>query len=81
MLEKRIRIEYGLSYMRTIIHWPRKPSIVGKMARISKIKGLFEKRYMPNLIEEHFHIKSRIPKRMPVFKLADHLGDNRKGQF
>ena len=31
---------------------PRKPSVVGKMARISKIKGLFEKRYMRNCSEE-----------------------------
>ena len=36
---------------------------------------------MPNWSEEHFHIKSRIPKRKPVFKLADDLGDNIKGQF
>ena len=36
---------------------PRKPSVVGKTARISKIKGLFEKGYMPNWCEEHFHIK------------------------
>ena len=36
------------------LHWPRKPSVVEKMARISKIKGLFEKGYMPNWSEEHF---------------------------
>ena len=36
---------------------------------------------MPNWSEEHFHIKSGIPKRKPVFKLADDLGDNIKGQF
>ena len=36
---------------------------------------------MPNWSEEHFQIKSRIPKRKPVFKLTDDLGDNIKGQF
>ena len=36
---------------------------------------------MPNWSEEHFHIKSRIPKRKPVFKLTYDLGDNIKGQF
>ena len=45
------------------LHRPRKPSVVGKISRISKIKGLFEKLYMPNWSEEHFHIKSRIPKK------------------
>ena len=63
------------------LHRPRKPSVVGKMAKISKIMGLFEKGYMPNGSEEYFHIKSSIPKRKPVFKLADDLGDNRKWQF
>ena len=60
---------------------PRMPSVVGKFARISKINGLFEKRYMPNSGEEHFHLKSRIPKWNRVFQLRDDMGDNRKGQF
>ena len=34
--------------------WPRKHSVVGKMARVNKIKGLFEKGYKPNWSEEHF---------------------------
>ena len=66
---------------RNHLHRPRQPSVVGKIAIISKIKVLFEKGYMPNWSEEHFHNKSRIPKSKPVFKLADDLGDNIKGQF
>ena len=31
----------------TNLHRPRKPSVVGKIARIRKIKGLFEKGYLP----------------------------------
>ena len=36
---------------------------------------------MPNWSEENFHIKSRIPKRKPVFKLAEDLGDNKIRHF
>ena len=63
------------------LHRPRNPSVVGKIARISKQKGLFEKRYMPNWSEEHFHIKSWIPKWKPVFKIADDLGEDLTGLF
>ena len=42
---------------------------------------MFEKGYRPKWSEEHFQIKSRIPKRKPVLKLADDLGDKIKGQF
>ena len=63
------------------LHRPTMSSVVGKIVRIGKIEGLFDKGYMPNWREEHFHIKSRVPKRKPVFKLANDLGDNIKGQF
>ena len=56
------------------IHMPQKQSSVGRFARISKIKGVFEKGYIPNWSEEHFHIKKRIPKRKPVYKLTDDMG-------
>ena len=59
----------------------RKPSLVGEIERISKIKCLFEKGYVPNWSEEHFHIKSWIRKRKQVFKLADDLLDDIKGEF
>ena len=37
------------------LHRPKKPSVVGKTVRISKIKAI-EKGYIPNLSEDHFHI-------------------------
>ena len=46
----------------TILHKHRKASDVGKIARISKIKGFFEKCYVPKWHEENFHNTSRIPK-------------------
>ena len=63
------------------LHRPTKPSQFGKIARISKIMGLFKKFYVPNLSEEHFHIISRIRTMKPVVKLAVHLRDDRNGQF
>ena len=39
------------------------------------------KKAVSNWSEEHFLIKSRIPKRKPVFKLEEDLGDDTKGQF
>ena len=59
------------------LHRPRKPSLVEDIAKISKIERIFEKTYVPNWSDEDFRIKSRIPKRKPVFKLADDLGDDR----
>ena len=81
MLQKRIRIDYGPGCTGTICIGPESLQQFFKMARISKIKGLFEKGYMPNWSEDHFHNKSRIPKRMPIFKLADDLVDYIQGQF
>ncbi|KAF0146717.1 MAG: putative uncharacterized transposon-derived protein F54H12.3-like [Ignavibacteria bacterium] len=59
----------------------KKVSLVGRKARISKVKGVFEKGYVPNWSEEHFHVKQRLGKRKPVYKLLDDLGDDIKGQF
>ena len=53
---------------RNNLHRGRKAFLVGKIARISKIMGLFEKGYMPYWSEEHFQIKSPISKRKPVFQ-------------
>ena len=53
----------------------------GSKVRISKVKGVFEKGYVPNWSEEHFHIKKKISKGHPVFKIADDLGDDIKGEF
>ncbi|KAF0146757.1 MAG: putative uncharacterized transposon-derived protein F54H12.3-like, partial [Ignavibacteria bacterium] len=59
----------------------KKVSLVGSKARLSKVKGVFEKGYVPNWSEEHFHVKQRLGKRKPVYKLLDDLGDDIKGQF
>jgi hypothetical protein len=56
-------------------------SIEGKKVRISKYKGVFEKGYMPNWSEEHFHVKKQVNKKRPVFKLTDDLGEDIKGDF
>ena len=45
----------------------RKPSLVGEIERISKIKCLFEKGYVPNWCEELFQIKAGIPKCKSLF--------------
>ena len=60
------------------LHRHRKPSVVGKIVRIRKIKGLLEKGYMPNWTEEDFHINYRSPKWKQGFQLVDDLGDNIK---
>ena len=44
----------------------KKQTTVGRLAKISKIKVVFENGYIPNWSEEHFHIKKRIPKWKPV---------------
>ncbi|KAF0146949.1 MAG: putative uncharacterized transposon-derived protein F54H12.3-like [Ignavibacteria bacterium] len=53
----------------------------GAKVRISKVKGIFEKGYIPNWSEEHFHVKEKISKGRPVYKLKDDLGDDIKGEF
>ena len=60
---------------------PTNPREVGNIVTITKIKWLFEKGYVPNRREEHFHITSRIPKIKPVFSLADDLDADIKRQF
>ena len=59
----------------------KKPSLVGEKTRISKVKGIFEKGYVPNWSEEHFHVKQNLAKKRPVYKLQDDQGEDIKGQF
>ena len=63
------------------MHRSQKQSSVGRFARISKLKGVFEKCYILNWSEEHFHMNKRIPKRKQVYKLTDDMGDDIKGEF
>ena len=53
----------------------------GHKVRVSKVKGIFEKGYMPNWSEEHFHVKEQIAKKRPVYKLVDDEGEDIKGEF
>ena len=59
----------------------KKPNLIGRKTRISKWKGVFEKGYIPNWSEEHFHVKKRLAKKKPVYKLVDDLGEDIKGEF
>ena len=60
---------------------PLKRRRVGSKVRINKIKGVFAKGYVPNWSEEHFHVKKEIGRKRPVYRLADDLGDDIKGEF
>ena len=51
----------------------------GDMVRVSKVKGNFEKGYMPNWSEEHFLVDSQKPGPRPVYKLKDKMGEEIKG--
>ena len=43
----------------------------GQMVRISKVKGAFDKGYIPNWSEEHFLVQSDMSTPRRVFKLID----------
>ena len=53
----------------------------GQMVRISKVKGAFDKGYIPNWSEEHFLVQSdkSIPRR--VFRLIDKGEEELKGSW
>jgi len=53
----------------------------GNLVRISKVKGVFEKGYIPNWSAEHFHVKKEIRKGKPVYHLVDDMGEDIKGEF
>lgn len=55
----------------------------GKMVRISKVKGDFEKGYMPNWSEEHFNVRdvNENAGLKKVYKLADKSGENLSGSW
>ena len=48
---------------------------VGDRVRISKVKRMFEKSYLPNFTEEIFTIYKRMTRRVPVYKLKDDAGE------
>lgn len=54
---------------------------VGDPVRISKLKKLFDKGYLPNWSEEIFTISKRIPRNPPVYKIKEFDGDELEGTF
>ena len=57
------------------------PKLQGSKVRISNVKGIFEKGYMPNWSEEHFIVDGQVAKKRSVYKLKDDLGEDIKGEF
>ena len=53
----------------------------GQMVRVSKVKGAFEKGYIPNWSEEHFLVQSEKSTPRRVFKLVDKGGEEVKGSW
>ena len=49
--------------------------------RISKIKWVFEKSYLPNYIEKMFTIYKQFALQVPVYKLKDDAGEILEGTF
>ena len=48
---------------------------VGDRVRISKVKRMFEKSYLPNFTEEMFTVYKRFARQVPVYKLKDDAGE------
>ena len=54
---------------------------VGDRVRISKVKRMFEKSYLPNFTEEIFTVYKRMARQVPVYKLKDDAGEILDGTF
>ena len=54
---------------------------VGDRVRISKVKRMFEKSYLPNFTEEIFTVYKRMVRQVPVYKLKDDAGEILDGTF
>ena len=54
---------------------------VGDRVRISKVKRMFEKSYLPNFTKEMFTISKRFARQVPVYKLKDDAGEVLDGTF
>ena len=53
----------------------------GQNVRISRLKGNFEKGYLPNWSEEHFTVKDYKSKDRGVYKLVDYDQEPIEGDF
>ena len=54
---------------------------VGDHVRISKVRRIFQKSYLPNFTEEMFTIYKRFARQVPVYKLKDDAGEILDGTF
>jgi hypothetical protein len=54
---------------------------VGDKVRISRIKGIFEKGYVPNWSEEIFVVHDKKARQPPVYEVKDQLGEVLEGVF
>ena len=54
---------------------------IGDQVRISKTRRTFKKGYLPNWTEEVFTVSKRVPRRPPVYKIADYDGEELAGTF
>jgi len=54
---------------------------VGDSVRISKYKHIFEKGYLPNFTTEIFTVTQHIPRKPPVYRIADKNNDLVEGVF
>lgn len=54
---------------------------IGDKVRISKVKGIFEKGYVPNWSEETFTIAERIDRKPHVYKINDQMNEDIEGIF
>ena len=52
---------------------------IGDKVRISKIKRMFQKGYLPNFSKEIFTVSKQIPRDPPVYKLKDYNSEELKG--
>ena len=54
---------------------------VADRVRISKVKRMFEKSYLPNFTGEMFTVYKRMARQVPVYKLKDDAGEILDGTF
>jgi hypothetical protein len=54
---------------------------IGDKVRISKIKTVFEKSYLPNWTEEIFTIADALHRNPPVYRISDYKGEIIEGTF
>ena len=54
---------------------------MGDQVRISKERWKFKQGYLPSWTEEIFTVTKRIPRRPPVYKIADYRGEELEGTF